>query len=353
MTDCAIKKERFIPIDVIKTIAVFIMIFIHVLIMYASEATILSNFSKWLLFILEGIGAPAFIFCMGVSIVLSDKKNAATILKRGIKLFITGYILNILKFYPTIKLLQVFPEAFFTDTNRLNDTEGLIGFLLIGDILQFAAIAYIICSFIMPYIRLFPYLGIILCISIFIIAPQLYHYENSSYLLSFIYGKSHQVYFPLFPWIGFSFLGLSIGIWIENLKLKQKISYLFLFLTVVGVILFISGFHSFDYSINQYFSTDYYHRTTGILIMYSGELLLLLSLIYFVSYKLSKEALRFFVFCSKNVTNIYIIQWILIYWGWYFVSYRSQSWDTLSLCFMIITALTFSLSYLKKIIHFN
>ncbi|WP_300489155.1 heparan-alpha-glucosaminide N-acetyltransferase domain-containing protein [Flavobacterium sp.] len=352
MSNDQVKKGRFIPIDMLKTMAVFIMILTHVLIMYASEATILTDFTKWLLFIVEGIGAPAFVFCMGVSIVLSGKKNTGDILKRSIKLFITGYLLNILKFYPTIKVLQVFPEALFTETQRQNDTEGLIGFLLVGDILQFAAIAYVICHFVMPYVRRFSYLGVLLCTGIFITAPYFYNYENTDYFLSFLYGTSFNVYFPLLPWIGYAFLGLSVGFWINNMTLKTEQHRFFLYLAIAGGLLFIAGFGSFDFNIEHYFTTDYYHRTTGILAMYSGELFLFLSAMYFIAYKLPGQMIRFFTFCSQNVTNIYIIQWVLIYWGWYFISYGSQTWSTLVLWFILITGLTFSLTYLKKNIHF-
>lgn len=347
-----VKKGRFIPIDMLKTIAVFIMILTHVLIMYATEATILTDFTKWLLFIVEGIGAPAFVFCMGVSIVLSGKKPVPDILKRGIKLFITGYLLNLLKFYPTIKVLQVFPEALFTETNRQNDTEGLISFLLVGDILQFAALAYVICYFVMPYVRRFTVLGILLCVGIFSIAPLLYNYENTNYFLSFLYGTSFNVYFPLLPWIGFAFLGLSVGFWINNMTLKTEQYRFFLSLAIIGGFLFSIGFQSFGYNIERYFATDYYHRTTGILILYSGELFLVLSAMYFISSELPAQVIRFFRFCSQNVTNIYIIQWVLIYWGWYFISYGSQTWNMLVLWFIVITGLTFSLTYLKKNIHF-
>ncbi|WP_292009877.1 heparan-alpha-glucosaminide N-acetyltransferase domain-containing protein [Chryseobacterium sp.] len=348
-----VQKQRFIAIDIIKTIAVFIMILLHVLIMYGSESTIYNNFSKWLLFIIEGLGAPVFIFSMGASILLSGKKTANQILKRGAQLFVMGYILNLLKFYPTIKILQVFPEALFKETHRVNDTEGLIGFLLLGDILQFAAIAYIICSFIKPYILRAPYLGAILSVAIFIIAPLLYDIGSSNYLLNFIYGKNFQVYFPLLPWIGFAFLGLLIGCQINISQHRNELPKLFLSLSFIGIILLFFGWRSINYSLTQYFSTDYYHRPGGVLMMYCGELLLLFSIAYFASQKLSYSAILFLKFCSNNVTSIYIIQWILVCWGWYFFAYGSQPWNVIILIFLTISAITFGLTYFKEVFNYN
>ena len=340
--------KRFIPIDIVKAIGVFIMILIHVLIMYGSENTIYFNsFSQYVIFIIEGIGAPVFVFAMGASIVLSKEKGTKPILSRGLKLFLLGYILNFFKFFLTIRVFQVFPEALFIETNRTNDFNGLIEFLLIADILQFAGIAYVICSILKKYIEKIPFLGIFLAIVIFVASPYLYQ-KDPNYLLSLIYGKGFKVYFALFPWLGFVLVGMSVGFYIKIFSLKKRLNNLFYIFFIIGFVLYVLGLFSFNFEFKNYFATDYYHKPTNILLMYCGQILLLFSVMYFIHDYLSKSIISFIIFCSKNVTTLYIFQWVIIYWGWYFVSYQSQTWQTLFICFLIVSLLTFAMTFLKN-----
>ncbi|MCW3160294.1 DUF1624 domain-containing protein [Chryseobacterium oryctis] len=341
-------SRRFIPLDIIKAIGVFMMILMHVFIMYGSESTIyFNNFSQYLLFFIEGIGAPIFVFSMGVSIFLSKDKSIRQVFTRGLKLFVLGYILNFLKFYPTIKVFQVFPEALFTETHRVNDFKGFVEFLLIADILQFAGLAFIIGSVLKKIIEKIPLLGVLLSIIIFVVSPYLYIHDPD-YILSLFYGKGFNVYFPLFPWLGFVLLGMSIGYYIRKFVNGKHLKTLFYLLLTSGCLLYLLGLYSIDFNLKKYFSTDYYHKETNVLLMYSGQIMVIFSLMYLVHKYLSEKMIAFSIFSSKNVTTLYVIQWILIYWGWYFVEYQSQSWNGVIVSFLIVSLLTFSITFLKN-----
>lgn len=342
-------KGRWFVLDVIKTVAVFFMILAHVGVMYGDSSVLQeSTLTKVLVFVGEGIGAPAFIFSMGVAIVLGRQKETSKIISRGVLLFVIGYVLNFLKFYPTIEIFEIFPEALFKETDRVNDIDGLISFLLIADILQFAGIAYVICSLLYKFcstkIRIVSFLLVIPFISL---APILYseEYASSNYILQMIYGNNHQVYFPIFPWLGFTFLGMGVGdIYKKNIKaFAAVVKYLLL----MGVIFLFFGVFLIRRDFNYYFGVDYYHRGLGALIMYCGQLLSVVSLYHFIVPILlkSKKLKTLVLFCSSNVTIIYIIQWILVYWCWYFIPYYSQPWSKIWFYFFLFSVITLSMTY--------
>lgn len=349
-------KERWFVLDIIKTVAVFFMILAHVGVMYGGSSVLQeSTLTEVLVFVAEGIGAPAFIFSMGAAIVLGRQKKVSKIIFRGVLLFLIGYLLNFFKFYPTIELFKTFPDALFRETNRVNNNEGLISFLLIADILQFAGIAYVVCSLLYKFwstkIRIVSFLLVIPFISL---APILYNkeYASSNYILQMIYGNNYQVYFPIFPWLGFAFLGMGIGdIYKRNFNsFVELIKYIL----PIGLIFIALGIVLIKIDFDYYFGLDYYHRGLGALIMYCGQLLTTISLYHFIVPFLlkSKKIKTFILFCSSNVTLIYIIQWILIYWCWYFIPYYSQTWPMVWLYFFLFSAITlyatYSIIYLIK-----
>lgn len=327
-----------------KTTAIFLMILGHVVIMYGSPQAIASDLTTWLAFTTEGMGAPAFIFAMGASIMLSSSKSTKSNIIRGLSLFVLGYILNLLKFYPTIALFNIFPEELFLATDRVNDTAGLISLLTVADILHFAAIAYIICTLLRPLVDRFKPLGTLLCIPFFLFAPSLYDQEvvSSNYLLQMVYGRNHQVYFPLFPWLGFALMGLSVGSWIK--PINSSLRRVWLILPLTGVMFLMSGLLLIAKQPDLYFGLDYYHRGVGALLMYYGELLVFLSIFHLLTPILSVWLRNFFIFCSRNVTRIYILQWVLIYWNWAIIPYGSQPWSRIWIYFLLFTFLTLFLA---------
>ncbi|WP_430612795.1 heparan-alpha-glucosaminide N-acetyltransferase domain-containing protein [Flavobacterium sp. JP2137] len=347
-------QARLIAVDMMKTLAIFFMILAHVVIMYGTPAAIYSDFSLGLAFVAEGIGAPAFIFAMGLSVVLASKKTAYQIGMRGLLLFVGGYVLNFLKFYPTAKWFKTLPVSLFADMGLTDNATGLWSFLGIADILQFAAIAYVICAFLHRYVDKLIGVGMLVTLLFFVGAPYLYREGVSpdNYFLQLLYGKSQRVYFALLPWLGFAISGMAVGDFIKKQANLPEHWPLYLAIAGMGMILLGLGLILNDFEF--YFGSDYYHRGTGALIMYMGQLLLSLSLYHRVS-KYTPGALRdFFAYCSKNVTAIYVIQWVLIYWCWCFIPYASQPWSSLWLLVVWFSALTLGLVFcIQQLMRIN
>ena len=336
-------QHKLIALDIMKAFAVFFMFLGHIVIMYGTPEVIGSTAITWIAFWAEGIGAPAFIFSMGLTVVLSSPKTPAQIWSRGLTLIVTGYVLNFLKFFPAITLFGVFPEALFAETGRLNNTEGLLSFIFIADILQFAGIAYIFCAFLFRYTRNYQIWALLLVIPLLGLAPYLYQeqYATGNYFLQLFYGQNFQVYFPIFPWMAFPLLGMTAGYFIRNYSNLKGTMLIF---SGVGLVLLTIGFLLIKVDPAGQFGTDYYHRKHGALVMYCGQLLSFLSLLYFISPYLTAGMAKGIRFCSRNVTRIYILQWILIYWGWAFTPYHSLPGRLVVPYLILFIALTMLLS---------
>ena len=81
--------------------------------------------------------APVFMFCMGIGIIYSRHSDSNTMIKRGIKLFLLGLIVNIFSIILPHYLLQ-----YFLNSGNLIPIFG--GLLFYVDILDFAGLSFIL-----------------------------------------------------------------------------------------------------------------------------------------------------------------------------------------------------------------
>lgn len=83
------------------------------------------------------MGAPVFMFCMGVTLGFSRRQNAAGWLRRGIHLITIGMFLNMLRYFP------IAYASHATDNPELMKGLALIFNV---DILQFAGLAFMLLA---------------------------------------------------------------------------------------------------------------------------------------------------------------------------------------------------------------
>lgn len=110
------------------------MIIIHVLMSHVDDFS--SGFNYVADSILGGLlSASVFMVSMGVGFAYSKKQDCKTLLKRGISLFIIGYILNII----------IAPYVFNQEGEKVILGE-IYTYYFYGDIFQFAGLAMIFFS---------------------------------------------------------------------------------------------------------------------------------------------------------------------------------------------------------------
>ncbi len=123
-----VNTGRQFEADMAKFVCLIGMVIVHCFDVFVSFYEISSNLQFVFLFVLNCIfGAGTFMFCMGVGIAYSSRSTPGYLMKRGVKIFLLGYLLNLLCAASYLLLLH--------------DVSLFVTYLLGLDIMQFAGLA--------------------------------------------------------------------------------------------------------------------------------------------------------------------------------------------------------------------
>jgi len=313
-------RKRLDAVDLARGLAVLFMIAVHVLEVYANTEVTNSVFGQVIAFLGGPPAAPVFMMLMGLSFAYSKKKDMSSGIIRGVKIFLSGYLLNFLRGVAPLLFARAINLPI---TEGLNSEQSfnLLNIFLIADILQFAGIALIIMAIIRE-LKINRYMLIFAAFLISMISPLLWKIRIDipvlEQLADLFWGDkplggfmANMVNFPVFPWLTFPLIGMAIG---EIFSQSTHLPSLFKKIGLIGGIIMITGL--LISSLNpEYHYNDYYHSRQGAMIFMSGFTLLWLYLCQIITSKIPRNmAFDLLYDWSRNVTNIYFIQWVLITW---------------------------------------
>jgi uncharacterized membrane protein len=331
-----IAHKRLLLPDILKGIAILFMIQVHIMELLAHQDVFNSSWGKISLFLGGAPAAPLFMIIMGYFIAWKNASPSDQI-KRGVQLFFYGILLNIgLNLHLIYRVLA--------DGWNYNLYEYLFGV----DILHFAGLALIITGLLPKWIKSNQWLLISLILLVFILQSSIS--ANSSncciYITSYIIGGTQWSYFPFIPWLVYPLTGiLFFQFEQQNPQVIQSKPNTTGLLIALG--LFITLSWEFASSIN-YNLPQYYHHGFDYFIwaiLFLGLSTLLISAIYKPYYH-SKWS-KYLIFTGRNITNIYIIQWLII--GNLATGYYQQfNGKQVVISFIVITILSSLLSYLYQ-----
>ena len=226
------QTNRLLSIDLARGMAVFFMIAVHTLEVFANPEVKNSIFGQIIEFLGGPPAAPVFMTLMGFSFIYSRKSELKPKLLRGFKIFLTGYILNIIR--------GVIPFTLSTylnmDIAKTFQIEPLNAYtiLTIVDILQFAGIALMIMAIIQA-LNINKYLVLLSAFVMSMISPFLWGIKLDlpiiDQLLELIWGDqpiecsfiANKIAFPVFPWLTFPLLGMFLGETVKNSNDSNRI----------------------------------------------------------------------------------------------------------------------------------
>lgn len=287
--------------DLLKGIAVVFMIQVHLVELFATVETETSSIGRFLMFLGGPFVAPVFMCLFGYFIAQSKRDNASMFF-RGVKVFLLGILLNLLlnfNLFVKISLGQL----------NLNITPYLFGV----DILLFAGLTLITISFMRSVLKknyLIPLVlsCVVAFLGTFLLRFKVYD-EALNLIISFVYGSSKWSYFPLLPWLAYPLLGFSFYQVTQQFEFKSTVSSILLVLvSIMFLVLTIS--YAIDVSANL---QQYYHH--GLL--FCSWTIIFMLLYSFWIHKLETtlgnySILKYLKWLGKNVTLVYVIQWVLI-----------------------------------------
>jgi uncharacterized membrane protein len=293
--------------DMLKGLAVIFMIQVHVMEQFATPDTSACMIGKISMFLGGPPCAPVFMAVMGYFLGFSSKPLTHYI-KRGILLFLGGILLN------TARSANLLVRILSGESN-LDPWFFIFG----ADILTLAGISLMVTGFLRLVLKNKAVFYLLLAVMVAGISPVFDTMVSKgpvqSYVFAFFRGPSEWSYFPLFPWYAYVLTGYSFCLFIRrnyfarNIRLRDQFVYFVPFwILVVATIPFASGVAN-----KLSGPGGYYHH--GLLYFCW---ILLFMVAYLVPVKLLEEKYgnhavsRFIKWTGKNVTLIYVIQWLII-----------------------------------------
>ena len=340
------KTNRILELDTVKGIGAFFIPMAHTLLIYGTPET---QGEGWLGLLVHFFGkwAGIFLIAMGFTYALSKKHNILGSVKRGFILLGAGYFMNFLKFIVPL-FLGLLPNNFIEAYGWTAPItfENMVYMVLTGDILQLAGMCLLFMGVVqklaLNYTKWVPVL-----LTVFILASLEFVRGTQvgilpiDYILDLLWGGDWNVYFAVFPWFGYILVGMFFGYWYK--EQQNNIAFITKKMTIAGFVIVLVGgalcYYNYDFHMR-----DYFHMGIGGFLYLLGFNLLCFSLARFIVKKYhGNKTTNFFYYCSKKITSIYIIQWVIICLGMGIFGFHSQeTWSVLPIM-VLITVLTFVL----------
>ena len=309
-------NPRLDYLDIARFIAIFFMILSHVQLLYATFNFIISPVGIFFELMAGPPAAPVFMFTMGFLMVL--RKNPTEIsVTRGIKIFIAGVLLNLLRWIFPLLITMILQKSYLQ--NYLGDESPtvLIFYLLFQvDILLLAGVAYALIAIILRIDK--KRLPLIVFLIVAFISPYLWGISTGilpvDLGLNILWGDNYNhVFFPLFPWLCFPIFGAWIGLYLKQLRENQREAVIGTRIFVIGISFFSIGLLITVFNIDYHIG-DYYRSGPGAIILYSGFILLWILLLNRIIQKIPEQGKKMIRFVSVNLTSIYCIHWVILGW---------------------------------------
>ncbi|HPN37484.1 MAG TPA: heparan-alpha-glucosaminide N-acetyltransferase domain-containing protein [Melioribacteraceae bacterium] len=288
--------------DLLKGFAVIFMILVHSFEKFLNPIYFDDYTNKIVLLLGSIPAAPVFMIVMGYFLWFS-KKSFKQLVFRSFSLIGLGLILNILLNLNLI--IKVFAGKI--NTNIYHYIFGV-------DILFLAGLSIFILS-VIKFSKTPKTIAIIVLLFQLILISLNIHlsptYSFNDYFLSFIFKVTEWSYFPFIPWFVYPLFGF---VWAQNKKLLKYFNPSLIWRIFLVSMFFLFIYYSFNYllEISNNLSNYYNHNIRFVFysfVFIAGYWLLLKQINYYLN---TFIILRFIRYLGKNVTLIYIIQWIII-----------------------------------------
>ena len=326
-------------------LTVLMMPAVHAVLVYSSPSIYNTVLVYGLRFFAEGPGAQLFMFNMGFFLALKNPRPGNGSYWRGIQLFLAGYALNGIRLYLPGKFGWL-PVELLTHYTVVPSADIHLPLLLSGDILQFAGIGYAVMSWIHRHIKgsVFP---ILLYGMIALLAPFCRGIHSNwlglDYALGLFFAEDARAFFPVFSWLCYPLAGYVAGNLFQQLREEdfyKRILQAGLLLLAAGILIKQLGPAGWE--------LDFYRTGPGTTLAYTGFQLiwicfLQICLNYLPGVRPWKQLL---LFCSRHITSIYIIHWILIGWSIGLIGYHTLALVPSCFALSIMSILTFLATYL-------
>lgn len=325
--------------------AVILMIQVHVMELFAQQDIFESGIGKLSLFFGGAPVAPLFLAIMGYY-AFQSQKPLRSLIYRGVKLVLLGIMLNI-----GLNLHLLFKIVFAN--YQIHPLSLVFGV----DILICAGCSIILIALLKKILIkqfwLVPVLIIcVLIFSEFINNLQIQH-PFYKYVIAIFGGLYKWSYFPIFPWLAYPLTGGLFFLLQDKIKLTTN------YLLLIAAAGFVYTIITFKYAMGiSHQLMAYYHHEMLFYFWIIGFLIFWTCACRIFEKVIGSDILLNVVrFLGKKVTQVYIVQWLIV--GNIATGvYKSFTLIQSTLSFFIILIISFSVVYFidkfrKKYLPFN
>lgn len=297
--------ERNRLADLLKGIAILLMIQVHIMELFASQDIFHSTIGKVSLFLGAAPAAPIFMIVMGY-FAAQSKRDFDTQLLRGIKLFLGGILLNV-----GLNLSLLIKIYFYGE--NLDPYRYIFG----ADILPLAGLSLIALAGIKKFTADKSIWQVIILVFVILIAEVVNKIDplipdTWKYFLSFLFGISEWAYFPFFIWFVYPLSGFLL----YNLLLRQVFTKYFkkrnLLIGFILVAIFTALTINWSTSLSANLQAYYHHGFlfyVWCIIFLTGWTI---AIHFILSFLQNNYVIRYAEWLGRNVTAVYVFQWIII-----------------------------------------
>ena len=330
----ALNTGRQFEIDLVRAACIVVMIIYHVFEM-VTTARVEPYLLKLAVYYAGNTLTGLFIICMGIGIVYTTHGTPASFAKRGIKLLLQGHLLVFCNAGFMILISRKYGQM--EDPYSVFTTE----------ILAFAGLVFLLTA-LLTKLKCKSWHFFAVAGAFQVIAAVLSGAFDDSplavrYLVGTLFypGSPDISSFPLFPFFIYAAFGMLYG---EMLKrtANKRLFYLrsaFIGTTVcliASVIYKIVGFNIVEAS----FYDAYHASVFPAAIWYISQAAVWIAIAYPVSLLLKGKAKNAVGYLSRNITNIYVFQWILFQFLFWFMFHNEIS------CFSSVAGVPLSAGFL-------
>ena len=304
------KRDRLCELDMLKFFSVAAMILSHAVSRLGRfnagyESDIRYFFGNVILQDYAGV-AHAFMFAMGVGIVYSRKSSPAGLIRRGIRLYVLGFVLNFFRYGIYALADGLIEGEFMAET---------VYALIVQDILHFAGLALIATGLFKRLKLKENHIFIIGVILSAIGGPPAFTVQGSyvaNYLLGhFVTTTEECSCFVFFNWYFFVGAGLLFGTILQRTEDRDRLYGRLLCAAGPVMVLYIvlsAAFGPLFLTKNGWYYAVSLPEAAGLL---SIDLTILCAF-HFLLKKADASRFSVFITMSRNVKEIYCIHWCIL-----------------------------------------
>ncbi len=302
---------RQVELDIAKALSIIFMIFLHTIMVVKGFNVGLSSAYDFIFSNILGrpYAAPIFMFCMGVGIVYSRHSQWDVMIKRGIKLYLLGILVNIFEFF--------IPHFLCGNLLGVWDVFPISGGLLLFcvDILAFAGLAFILMGILKKF-ELSNRWMIVVAVVLSLLGTLLKGTDFGNDILNlvaanFIGSAGGFSAFPLFNWFIFPVAGYIWGQYFIRAKDKGEFFKFWPLFIIAGLTYFFISTHFCGGVLSENIHL-YYFMTILDAVFCIINAHGVIGFCWWVMNYLPYSIVKFFSILSSNINQIYIAQWFFI-----------------------------------------